>query len=1013
GSLISNTAVLTVYINTPPAISASSAATTEDRSVSGGVVASDADGDVLAFQAGPVTAGASLTVDPQTGAWIYQPPADLTGTDTFTIRVSDGKALAETLVAVLISGAQDAPVVAGASAAATAMPAVDRDDPAGSVLGVSDLIAALGAGTVSDPDGDPLGLAVTGTDQSLGTWSYTLDGTAWTAFPAVSLGNALLLPADGVAAVRLMPHPTAAGTVAAALRLRAWDRTSGTAGATASAVDAGGTTAFSTQSIEVSAEVRATAGLPALVVATFSATEDLALSELLQGTGGVSPYTFTLLAGATRGGVNVLADGRFDYQPDPDANGSDGFTVRIDDSQGGSATAAVAIAIAAVNDAPVATVDPALTGGTGLGETATASLGTWNDLKDQPTATITKTVRWQRATSAQGTGAANIAGATAAAYVIQPADAGRWLRAVVTARDNGVGTPAQASATRATAWIAVANTVPVIAQGISVSASMAEDGQFTAPVVIATDPDPQVLTWGLWTQAAHGVATVSGSGTAPVIAYTPAADYTGTDQFVVRVSDGAGGNATCAVQVTISAVNDPPVATTLPAVSGAPGAGAQWTATTGVWNDAKDGDPGIITFTRQWQRALDAQGAGLAAIPGATAASYTLTVADEGRWLRVVVVAADAGSPGSATASAASAWRSVGAPGLALAVRGRSGPQPYSVKVGESLELVVSGGQPPYQISGGVRLAVSLGATVTGTDLTGDSIADTGALGVAVALTSGSDRITVRDGALATVQIEVSATALPSATVATPVITPTGRNGETRYTAIVPGTPEGLARIRAALAGRDPSEARAFAWDAVARRYVELPDEPGDGLLPSHALFIATRIDLGIVLDGTPAPVPYRLVLQPGWNFVGLPPLDDGGVIRRGSGWTSHFTLYDEGGVDRTVQRTALIGDGAMWWDGAAYRQETTLQAGVGYWIRNNATVPLVLHRTTGGGLGSARSFTLASRGAPPAPPAGPGSAPTASASEGGGGGCGLGSGLGIVLILGAGLVLRLRLRRR
>jgi hypothetical protein len=214
------------------------------------------------------------------------------------------------------------------------------------------------------------------------------------------------------------------------------------------------------------------------------------------------------------------------------------------------------------------------------------------------------------------------------------------------------------------------------------------------------------------------------------------------------------------------------------------------------------------------------------------------------------------------------------------------------------------------------------------------------------------------------------------------------------------------------LAGRDPSSARAFAFDALLQRYVEYPDEPTGGLVPSSGVFIASRDDLGLSFDGTPAPIPYRIVLQPGWNFVGLPPLDDGGVIRRGSGWTSHFTLYDEGGDERTGESGDLIGDWAWWWDGAAYRQETTLLAGVGYWISNSATAPLVLHRTTGGGLGSARAFALVGRGTPPPPPA-DGAAPPAASSSGGSGGCGLGSGLGVILMLGAGLVLRLRLRRR
>jgi hypothetical protein len=40
----------------------------------------------------------------------------------------------------------------------------------------------------------------------------------------------------------------------------------------------------------------------------------------------------------------------------------------------------------------------------------------------------------------------------------------------------------------------------------------------------------------------------------------PAANYNGTDSFVVQVSDGRGGSAAITVNVDIAAVNDPPVA---------------------------------------------------------------------------------------------------------------------------------------------------------------------------------------------------------------------------------------------------------------------------------------------------------------------------------------------------------------------------------------------------------------------------------------------------------------------
>ncbi len=104
---------------------------------------------------------------------------------------------------------------------------------------------------------------------------------------------------------------------------------------------------------------------------------------------------------------------------------------------------------------------------------------------------------------------------------------------------------------------------PVITEGDSVSRTMSEDGSPTAfsLTLNASDPDPgTTLTWSIFTQATNGTATASGTGTSKAIGYTPTANYSGSDSFVVRVSDGAL-NDNITVNVTIQAVNDAPVIT--------------------------------------------------------------------------------------------------------------------------------------------------------------------------------------------------------------------------------------------------------------------------------------------------------------------------------------------------------------------------------------------------------------------------------------------------------------------
>ena len=110
--------------------------------------------------------------------------------------------------------------------------------------------------------------------------------------------------------------------------------------------------------------------------------------------------------------------------------------------------------------------------------------------------------------------------------------------------------------------VAVPNQSPVISGTKPATVNMSEDGSPTAFALTlgATDGDGDTLTWGIATQASHGVATASGTGASIAVGYTPLANYNGTDSFVVQVSDGLGGTDTITVDVNIAAVNDPPVA---------------------------------------------------------------------------------------------------------------------------------------------------------------------------------------------------------------------------------------------------------------------------------------------------------------------------------------------------------------------------------------------------------------------------------------------------------------------
>jgi len=98
---------------------------------------------------------------------------------------------------------------------------------------------------------------------------------------------------------------------------------------------------------------------------------------------------------------------------------------------------------------------------------------------------------------------------------------------------------------------------PLITEGSSVGVTMSEDGSPTpfALTLHASDPNGDPLTWSIFTQPSHGSASAAaGPSTSLAISYTPQNFYSGSDTFVVKVTDGALSD-TINVNVTIQPVS--------------------------------------------------------------------------------------------------------------------------------------------------------------------------------------------------------------------------------------------------------------------------------------------------------------------------------------------------------------------------------------------------------------------------------------------------------------------------
>ena len=89
-----------------------------------------------------------------------------------------------------------------------------------------------------------------------------------------------------------------------------------------------------------------------------------------------------------------------------------------------------------------------------------------------------------------------------------------------------------------------------------VSITMSEDGGATAATLGGFDVDGDSLTYNVGTPTQGSL-----SGTAPNLTYTPPANFNGSDSFTYSVYDGAVTSNTATVSITVSGVNDAPVAT--------------------------------------------------------------------------------------------------------------------------------------------------------------------------------------------------------------------------------------------------------------------------------------------------------------------------------------------------------------------------------------------------------------------------------------------------------------------
>ncbi|WP_243558036.1 tandem-95 repeat protein [Priestia megaterium] len=568
GTAISTITITIQPVNDPPVgPNEITIVTPEETPVTSQIVATDPDGEVLTYtlQDPPTNGVAVVNGD---GTFTYTPNENYTGSDTFTVLISDPSgAFIVTNVLVIVTPVNDAPVVPDYAFV------INEDTSLNSRV------------VATDVDGNPLtygllAVPVNGTVvvNSNGTYTYTpnenyngvdsfsvvvSDGQGGTAISTITI---TVLPVNDPPVGPVVVTLTTNEDTAVSSQITAFDPdgevltyalqdppTNGVA-----VVNGDGTFTYTpnenytgndTFTVLISDPSGAFIVTNVLVIVTpvndapvvpdyaFVINEDTSLNSQVVATDvDGNPLTYGLLIGPVNGTVVVNPDGSYSYTPNENYNGVDSFSVVVSDGQGGTAISTITITILPVNDPPVgpneiAIVTPEETPVTNQivatdpdGEVLTYTL------QDPPT-----------------NGVAVVNGDGTFTYTPNENYTGNDTFTVLISDPSGAFI-----VTNVLVIVTPVNDAPVVPDYAFV---INEDTSLNSQVV-ATDVDGNPLTYGLLAGPANGTVVVNPDGS---YSYTPNENYNGVDSFSVVVSDGQGGTAISIIKITILPVNDPPV----------------------------------------------------------------------------------------------------------------------------------------------------------------------------------------------------------------------------------------------------------------------------------------------------------------------------------------------------------------------------------------------------------------------------------------------------------------------
>lgn len=291
---------------------------------------------------------------------------------------------------------------------------------------------------------------------------------------------------------------------------------------------------------------------PAVSDDAYSITEDATLTinaaGILANDSDIDGDTLSavLVSDVSHGTLSLNSNGAFTYTPSLNYTGIDTFTYRASDTRLDSGIATVTITIAPLNDTPVANDDFY-----SINEDATLTIPSLGILAND----IDVDGDALRAVLVSDVTHGTLSLSNNGAFVYTPSLNYTGVDVFTYRATDNVATSAVATVT---ITVGALNDVPVANND---AFTIPEDELLTVgtPGILSNDfdPDGSPLTVLLVGDVAHGTLSLSNNG---AFFYRPSLNYTGADAFTYRVTDGALTSSVATVTISITPVNDQPVA---------------------------------------------------------------------------------------------------------------------------------------------------------------------------------------------------------------------------------------------------------------------------------------------------------------------------------------------------------------------------------------------------------------------------------------------------------------------